>query len=305
LITPLAYLGYHDLVDKAPYDHINAAEAIRGFVAGLPNTEADYLDAVRAYTDTLYGRMLAASGKRYFLDKTPANALVMPFLTRLYPRAHYVVLTRHPLEIASSYANGFFEGNWRAANRFNPVANRYVPAIARVLREPPQYLCHVDYAQLTREPESELARLFAFLGLEHQPAAVNYGDHFARSPLMQGRGDPYGVDQHRRPVAKAPDGLWHELAEDEEARAVATQIVATLDPADLRSWGFEHAELAQSVAAIVPAAEPVPRPKPPSGSRGYRLQRRIFLALKKDIRRRPHGRVIERIRYYCNVLLRD
>src|SRR3954453_10783645 len=61
LITPLAYLGYHDLVDKAPYDHINAAEAVRSFVAGLPNMEADYLDAVRAYTDTLYGRMLAPS----------------------------------------------------------------------------------------------------------------------------------------------------------------------------------------------------------------------------------------------------
>jgi hypothetical protein len=29
LITPLAFLGYHDLVDKAPFDHINAAEAIK------------------------------------------------------------------------------------------------------------------------------------------------------------------------------------------------------------------------------------------------------------------------------------
>ena len=35
LITPLAYLGYHDIVDKAPYDHINAAEAMRAFVAWL------------------------------------------------------------------------------------------------------------------------------------------------------------------------------------------------------------------------------------------------------------------------------
>ena len=34
--------------------------------------------------------------------------MVLPFLTRLYPRARYVVLTRHPLAVASSYANSFF-----------------------------------------------------------------------------------------------------------------------------------------------------------------------------------------------------
>ncbi|MEY4582595.1 MAG: hypothetical protein RL701_7298, partial [Pseudomonadota bacterium] len=169
LISPLAYLGFYDIVDKAPYDHINAAEAIKTFVAGLPAGEADYLDAVRAYADTLYGRMLQTSGKRYFLDKTPANALVLPFLTRLYPRAKYIVLTRHPLAIASSYANGFFDGDWRAANNFNPVVNRYVPAVARLLREPPQQLCQVGYEQLAREPERELARLFAFLDLENEP----------------------------------------------------------------------------------------------------------------------------------------
>jgi len=306
LITPLAYLGYHDLVDRAPYDHINAAEALRSFVAGLPNAEADYLDAVRAYTDTLYGRMLAPSGKRYFLDKTPANALVMPFLTQLYPRARYVVLTRHPLEIASSYANSFFAGDWRAANTFNPVVNRYVPAIAHVLREPPRHLCHVDYAQLTREPDAQLARLFAFLELDHQPDAVNYGDHFRHAPQSHGmRGDPYTVNHQRRPVASAVASWCHELGTNAKARAVASQIVAALDPDDLRTWGFEHAELVRNVAAVALAAPAVSRPTPKPGNRSYRLQRRILLALKKDIRRRPHGRVIERIRYYCNVLLRE
>lgn len=29
LMTPLAYLGYYDRVDRAPYDHINGAEAMR------------------------------------------------------------------------------------------------------------------------------------------------------------------------------------------------------------------------------------------------------------------------------------
>ncbi len=99
LITPIAHLGVYQNVDKAPYDHINAAEATKAFIEGLPGGEQDYLDALRAYTDTLYGRMLSTSESSYFLDKTPANALVLPFLQRLYPDAKYVVLTRHPLAV--------------------------------------------------------------------------------------------------------------------------------------------------------------------------------------------------------------
>ena len=73
LLTPLAHLGYYAKVDKAPYDALLAAESQRQFVADLPHGEQDYIDACRAYTDTLYHRMLATKpGKRFFLDKTPA-----------------------------------------------------------------------------------------------------------------------------------------------------------------------------------------------------------------------------------------
>ena len=73
LITPIAHLGYFGKVQKAPYDPNNVDQAIHEFVADLPRREADYLDALRAYTDTMYERIMAnAPGKRFFLDKTPA-----------------------------------------------------------------------------------------------------------------------------------------------------------------------------------------------------------------------------------------
>ena len=83
MLTPLAHLGYYQNVDKAPYDHILAAEAIREFVADLPRGEQDYIDACRAYADTLYLRMLSTRpGKELFLDKTPAYGLVLDFIDR-------------------------------------------------------------------------------------------------------------------------------------------------------------------------------------------------------------------------------
>jgi hypothetical protein len=46
-----------------------------------------------------------------------------------------------------------------------------------------------------------------------------------------------------------------------------------------------------------------PAPKPVRNS--YTFQRRVMLALKKDIHSRPHGKLVKRVKYYCDVLLRD
>ena len=299
LITPLAHLGYYDLVDKAPYDHINAAEAMKLFVSGLPHGEADYLDALRAYADTLYGRMLEPSGKRYFLDKTPAYALVWPFLTRLYPDARYLVLTRHPLAVASSYANSFFDGDWRAANRFNPIVSRYVPAIARLLREPPARLLQVGYEQLVRDPSRTLRTICEFLELDFQPEMLRYREHY--TPQRAGLGDPINVDQHTCPVDSFADAWRAELVSDPTKYAIAQEIAAGLEPDDVRTWGFEPAHLLPPAASAEPPTSRTARVR----TNGYVLQRRVMLALKKNIRDRPHGRLVQRLRYYCNVLLRE
>jgi hypothetical protein len=242
--------------------------------------------------------MLGPSGKRYFLDKTPAYALVLPFLTRLYPRARYVVLTRHPLAVASSYASSFFDGDWRAANRFNPVVNRYVPAMARMLREPPAHMLQVGYESLVRDPRAELERLCQFLELEFQPEMLRYGEHYQGS--RRGPGDPIRVDQHARAVDSYVDA-WHAaLAQDRERRAIAEEIVAGLDADDVRLWGYEH-------ATLLPPESLDTRGVREARTRlnAHKIQRRIMLALKRDIRGRPHGKLVQRLRYYCNVLLRE
>jgi hypothetical protein len=296
LITPIAHLGPYGNVDKAPFDHINAAEAMRGFIAELPRGEEDYLDALRAYADTLYGRMLATSDRRRFLDKTPAYALVLPFLVKLYPRAKYVVLTRHPLAVFSSYANSFFQGDYAAAHAFNPLLERYVPAMGRFLEERPLPLCHVAYEDLVSRPEKELERIFAYLGLENEPEAVEYG----RGPEMKkGLGDPITVQKHSRPVTESVEAWASELASDADKLARACQMIDAIDPAHLETWGWPRERIFEAVER---AGGKAPK-KPVLNS--YTFQRRLMLALKKDIDRRPHGKVVRRIKYYCDVLLRD
>ncbi len=165
LLTPLAHLGYWAKVEKAPYDHVLAAEAQRLFVEELPNQAQDYWDACRAYCDVLYGRYLANKGKDFCLDKTPAYALILPFIVRVFPDAKYVVLTRHPLATFSSFANSFFDGDFRVAQNYTPLLNRYVPALAKFLRQTAVPFSHVRYEDLVQDPGHWLKLTYEYIGV--------------------------------------------------------------------------------------------------------------------------------------------
>lgn len=252
LVGPLAHLGFYANVDRAPFDHLQAADAAREFVRDLPRGEHDYLDALRAYTDVMYGRMLAAApgGERYFLDKTPANALCLDFLGKLYPRAKYVVLTRHPAAIFASFAESFFDGDYADAAAFNPVISRYVPAMARFLRQTEVPTCHVRYEELVTAPEETLRRISDYLEIPFDPEALQY----KRKEVASGLGDPVGVNKHDRPVATSKDTWGAELAANPARREVVARQVAECEPADLATWGYPLDAFWAPMEAADPAA---------------------------------------------------
>jgi hypothetical protein len=297
LLTPLAHLGYFQTVEKAPYDHINSAEANREFVSRLPRGEEDYVDACRAYADTLYGRYLESTGKRVLLDKTPAYALILDFLTRIYPDAKYVVLTRHPLAILHSYAHSFFDGDYRRAWSFNPILSRYVPEIARMLRERPVPLVHVRYEDLVADPRTHLERIFEHLELPMEEGAIEYGQH---DHIKGGFGDPITVNRHARPVADRVERWASDLAAHPEALGFVQNVAESLDPADLQTWGYPKAGLFE------PVARAGATPTKLSAFNTHRLARKVMLTLKEPVREDKLllGTMVRRVRYYCDVLLR-
>jgi hypothetical protein len=299
LITPIAHLGYFGKVQKAPYDPNNVDQAIHEFVADLPRGEADYLDALRAYTDVMYGRMLGtAPGKRFFLDKTPAYALVLPFLVKLYPAARYVVLTRHPLAVLTSYVESFFDGDWRVALDHNPILARYVPALARVLRERPVPLVHVRYEELVRDPETHFRRVCEHLGIPFEAGAIAYGE---TGEAPKGLGDPTGVARHSRPVTTSVSKWAAEIAADPEVLGLVSRVVDALDPADLETLGYPRAKIVAQLEEAAGKPVPVKREAPTR----YALERRLLVALRRNIHRNRLGRVLKRVRFALDVLLRE
>src|SRR5262249_25618695 len=237
LITPVAHLGYFGKVQKAPYDANNVEQAIREIVDEIPRHEAGYLDALRAYTDAMYAQLMevAPPGKRLFLDKTPAYALVLPFLARLYPAAKYVVLTRHPLAVLSSYVESFFDGDYRVALEHNPVLQRYVPELARMVRAPPVARVWVKYEELVREPEANARRICEYLDLPFEEQMIRYGES---GEAFKGLGDPTGVARHTQPVTTSVSTWAAEMASNPDTLALVGRVIDELDPADPATLGY-------------------------------------------------------------------
>lgn len=295
LITPLYYLGYYETVDKARYDHINAAQALRELCQELPRGEEDYLDALRSYASTVYERVLSRSGKAFFLDKTPAYALVLPFLIKLYPRARYVVLTRHPMAIFHSQAHSFFGGDYQTALLTNPIVAPYVRAIGSFLIDQPVPHVRVRYEDLVQEPEREMKQILDHLRLPYEPGVVDYGK---QTHITKSYGDPMAVEKHERPVTDSLATWAADLLARPDALKAARALVDGLDSDHLAAWGYPKAEVFAALAGTGAVATRR------SGANSYRLKRRILLSLRKNIHTSAFGAAVKKVRYFCDVLLR-
>ena len=303
LITPLAHLGYYDAVEEAPYDPVITRTAARALVADLPGGEAEYLDALRAYADRIYGGLFQNAGEaRLLLDKTPAYALSLDFLARLYPQAKFIVLTRHPVAVWSSYVDSFFDGDDAVAHDHNPLLERYVPAIARFLREEKVPFHRVQYENLVQEPEENARSICEFLGIDFEPGMVDYGSApNAKGESTRGLGDPTTVAQQSRPTT---DSLskWAKTATGKSERvALYQEIIARLADEDLETWGFSRAEIVRELDAIDLAGVPAPRPR----LTRYALERRVLVGIRRRIQPDNElGRLVKKVREVCDVLLR-
>ncbi len=302
LLTPLAHLGIWANVQKAPYDHVLAAESQKLFIQELPEKEQEYWRACRAYCDTLYGRYLEGGSESICLDKTPAYGLILPFMMKVFPDAKYVVLTRHPLATFSSFANSFFDGDYQVAQNYNPILNRYIPAIANFLRQDEVPYIHVRYENLVKDPESWMGRIYEYIGIPFERETIDYGEKQTDATPRKGLGDPIGVQQHTRPSTGSIKKWVEDLAADPAKLELMQNVIAQIDPADLETCGYPIDTIWKPFEEL---GDRRPSPKKAPLNR-YRLQRKLIVRLRSMAQRGgPFRKLLEKLRLACDVLLRE
>jgi len=247
----------------------------------------------------LYSKWASAAGRPICLDKTPAYALVLPFLEKVYPDAKYLILTRHPAAIFSSYANSFFDGDYRLAEEHNPILRRYVPAIASYLRETQTSHLHVKYEELVASPASQTKRICDFLDIQYEPKMIEYGGGGKKS---EGLGDPTGVEQHARPTTESVTKWAYELANDAQKLSRMRRMIEQLPEKDLRTWEYPLETIWKPLEEADGKVASPPRAKWTL----YRAQRKTIILLRGWARKsRIFRHLLSRLRLACDVLLRE
>ena len=164
-------------------------------------------EAARWHLDQLDGlaRIAArAQAPQRIVDKMPDNYQWAGFIHAMFPHARLIHLRRDPRDIAvSNWMNLFSQLRW--TNDLDHIAGRLIghhrlmQHWQRVL--PAGVLIEIDYAQLAAEPETQARRLIAALGMEWDPACLDF--HLRRSLVRTA-----SVTQVREPVHSRSVERW-------------------------------------------------------------------------------------------------
>ena len=150
-----------------------------------------------------------AGKHRFFIDKTPINVRMVPFIRRALPRSPILHLVRDPMDVCFSNFKAMFGNASSYSYDMQSLAHHY----AEYLRitghwrsELPGAMLDVNYEDLVRDPETGMRRILDHCGLEMQEACLRPERNAA--PVST----PSSV-QVREPIHTRNIGQWQDYAD--------------------------------------------------------------------------------------------
>jgi sulfotransferase family protein len=179
-------LNTHSAI-HAPHElHLrNLKVSARGRYAQVAMNEIGLDDRSLQYLlwDRVLHRELIRHDKQVLVNKTPSDALIWRRIVECWPDARFIFLLRHPAAVTDSWQRA--RRHWTRDEAAADVL-RYMQAVeqARVERGG----LTVRYEDLTSDPAREMRRICDFLGLEWEPAMLDYAKA-SHGSLRAGLGD--------------------------------------------------------------------------------------------------------------------
>jgi hypothetical protein len=180
------------------------------FPAALAQADAARLQSLaREYRERLGSLFPEARHAAYVTDKRPDNFLLVGLIKRLFPRARIVHTVRDPLDNGFSVFMQHIDGRVAAyANDLGDIGHYYGQYRRLMAHWKALYaddILDFDYDAFVRAPEPALARLLQFLGLEDEPACLEF--HRQESTVKTA-----SYWQVRRPLYGEAAGRWRNYA---------------------------------------------------------------------------------------------
>lgn len=219
------------------YRHAHTADAIVDLWDQLPNGRQDYFAAIRSFAMNIFDKA-TPRGMRYFLDKTPLYSLIAQDLIEIFPDGKFVFLWRNPLSVVASLSDTYGKGKWNAflykhelitGLRTMIDASRACEASSFTLR----------YEDLLLDPDSVLAPLFEFLGLDYQADVL---EKISNLKVEAKRGDPTGVKRYTS-LSREPLEKWRASFSTKPRKIWGRGYIRLLGEDYMNAMGYDIGEV--------------------------------------------------------------
>lgn len=199
----------------------NGKEEGAAWLSAVAEMEPERLAALGAeYVERT--RIQRKTAKPFFIDKLPNNWAYLGFIRLILPRAKIIDARRHPLDCCfSNFRQHFAKGQAFSYDlaHMGRYYSDYVRAMAHFDAVLPGYVHRVIHEQLLEDPEGEIRRLLAFLGVPFEEDCLNFHANTravrtASSEQVRRPINRDGVDQwkpyehHLDPLKAALGSIW-------------------------------------------------------------------------------------------------
>ena len=231
---------------SAEYDADLARQGLEDFISQVPEGIELYYKALRSLGNVLYGRSLEISGKRFFLDKTPRYHFIIPELVRVFPKAKFIILLRHPMAVLSSVLKTWFEND--------PSKFQTSPHLSDLINGPIHLLNGVEilksnavivkYEELVADTEMTVKAVCYKLGIPYERDMLIYGSR----PSPKGRfGDTVGIDRHDRAVSDYTE-KWLQNLQSKRLYEFSNKYMEILGPEIFDTMGYSYENMRRKLA---------------------------------------------------------
>lgn len=243
MLHPLYALRSHGY--EAEYNAAWSNLAVNDFIQLLPEGKDTYYCALQQTYGYLYQTLLASSGKRYFLDKTPRYYHIIPELYKVFPKAKFIILLRNPLAVLCSIVNTWTQESWSHLRKYKHDLMQGPKLLLEGAQLLPRENCLVvKYEELITASEKQIEEICEYLQVPFSKQMLHYGNE---------KKTGFGYQEQRKELhllgTPQPQNLerWTFNLKDPQFWKVVDDYLSFLGAETLDQMGYQYEELKQVV----------------------------------------------------------
>ncbi|OMF09856.1 hypothetical protein BK129_03205 [Paenibacillus amylolyticus] len=230
-----------NLVDlpKADSRAYGGSSIMRQFYNAMVSEDV-FEKACRSFALEIYNGFLDGSGADFVVDKSPRYYYMLEWLDRLFPQSKRIHLQRNPLAVAASFkkvnrhtGEGFDLIHSLQSPKLNMKSVDLTLGMLRLndyFAKPHSNAYELQYERLVSNPQEELEKLCAFLGIRYEQGMEQYGQFLdsAKSDMFysMGVGDPF-LSSHQE-AHQGSVNNWKNILEPHEVELYCRVMGADL-----------------------------------------------------------------------------